>query len=78
MLATNTVVQGLGLAIPLVVVVGIFIVSPLAHRNRWHAWKASSGDQTRSLEETQQKILEEVRALRTQLEEVQRVLASVE
>ena len=78
MIATTSWLAAMGAAIPLVIVFGIFVVSPLTQRKRGHAWVAGSSEQARKVEDTQTQILEEVRALRAQLDEVQRVLAAVE
>jgi hypothetical protein len=78
MIATSSWIEGLGVAIPLVIVFGIFVVSPLVHRNRWQAWSSTSGERSRLLAENQKQILDEIRAVRAQLDEVQRVLAAVE
>jgi hypothetical protein len=78
MIATSTWISALGVAIPLVVVFGIFVVSPLAHRGAWRESRSGAAERSRQVDETQARILDEIRGLRAQLDEIQRVLSAVE
>jgi hypothetical protein len=74
MIATAAWIQALGVCIPLVAVVGIFIVWPLLGRRLWH----DTEDQINALNDTQAKMLEELRAIRTKLDAVEHTLSAVE
>jgi hypothetical protein len=74
MIATAAWIQALGVCIPLVVVVGIFIVWPLAGRRLWH----ETDDQMKALSETQTRMLEELHAIRTKLDAVEHTLSAVD
>jgi hypothetical protein len=73
-IATAAWIQALGVCIPLVVVVGIFIVWPLAGRRFWQ----DTDEQINALRETQTKILEELQAVRTKLDAVEHTLSAVD
>jgi hypothetical protein len=68
----------LGITIPLVIVFGIFIVGPLTRRRYGHAWPRVSATRLDAIVEKQTQILEELRAVRARLDEVEHVLATVE
>jgi hypothetical protein len=80
MILADSVLSGLGLAIPIIVVFGIFVVRPIVFRRTGYPpWRR--GDDSKrfdSIAEMQTEMLAELKAVRAKLDEVDRVLASVE
>jgi hypothetical protein len=83
MILADSIMSGLGIAIPIIVVFGIFVVRPLAYRRSGYPpspsrrWGADS-KRLDAIVETQTQVLAELQAMRAKLDEVDRVLASVE
>lgn len=71
MILANTFAESIVAAIPLVIVFGLFVAAPFARRSRGRC-------DLEGIAATQTEILDELRALRGRLDEVQRVLTTVE
>jgi hypothetical protein len=63
--------------IPLAIVVGIFIVRPLARRGTSQMW-ADAKHRRDELGQKQDQVLSELAAIRTRLDNIDRVLSSVD
>jgi hypothetical protein len=78
MILASDLSDAFGIAIPLVIVFGIFILGPLTRRRFRHEWPRTSTTRLEAIAEKQTQILEELRAVRARLDEVEHVLASVD
>jgi hypothetical protein len=68
------------LLIPLVVVFGIFVVGPLTRRGQPHRWDmmSAAGSRAKELLDTQKRILDELETVRKRLDDIERVLTTVD
>jgi hypothetical protein len=76
-LAASGAASWLGVLIPLVIVFGIFVVGPLTGRHRRPPWEMFMHDKD-EIAETQKQILAELEAVRARLDEIERVLTTVD
>jgi hypothetical protein len=76
--ATADWIGALALAIPLAIVVGIFIVRPLTGRRRISERSQQLARQLDSVIDARTKALDELQAIRARLDAVEQTLAAVE
>ncbi|MCU1344611.1 MAG: hypothetical protein JWL70_877 [Acidimicrobiia bacterium] len=78
MILASDLPQSIELAIPIVTVFGLFVVGPIARRKYRTSVESQSPEELRSIATTQTRILDELHAVRLRLDEVERVLATVD